>query len=571
MKKYIAVSIAMGLFAISVSAQTNDLLQDATVRAAGNYIYYARGDSAELAVTPFTQAFYPGGSTNASSLFGLHANNNYGAQGRDGDLEDTGSNATFIALSSGELVDGNDSSYVCGYIDTVSPDAFHDSRISGYFDVLIDLGAVYSIDQVNINYSDRTGGPRWGNTAADDIAYDADSQQIWIAKSLAGAAPADSDFTLFDTGTFERDANKSIESFGEAADAVNARYVVLRLAVDMVKFPSATAGIIGGMINEVQIMGGEALPDNLLEDVAVRAAGSYTYYARGDSAEQAVTPFTQAFYPGGIRSNDVNYAGLHANDNYGGSGREGVLEDTGSNGAAVPFSSGELVDGNDSTAVCGYIDTVSPDNLHDSRISGYFDILFDLGAVYSIDQVNINYSDRSGGPRWGNTLAADIAYDADSQQIWVAQSLAGATPADSDFTLYDTGTFVRDSEKAVESFGESVGSVNARYVVLRLAVDLLKSPSASAALIGGLINEVEIIGEDLQALALGKVLLTIGGTNAVFEWGGQSAATYAVQRKLNLLSGEWSNVVTGVTGLDGTVYATNSIDADSAFYRVIIQ
>src|SRR5690606_33321430 len=92
--------------------------------------------------------------------------------------------------------------------------------------------------------------------------------------------------------------------------------------------------------------------EDLTRDPAVRAAGTYTYFARGNGFRdgsgsmvplQVYRPLTKRFYPG---------VPLH-NDDKGGNDRDKDREDTGYySGTAepkpIPFESGELTDGDES-------------------------------------------------------------------------------------------------------------------------------------------------------------------------------------------------------------------------------
>lgn len=69
---------------------------------------------------------------------------------------------------------------------------------------------------------------------------------------------------------------------------------------------------------------------------------------------------------------------------------------------------------------------------------------------------------------------------------------------------------------------------------------------------------------------MGEIFIAIDGDNAVISWGGTNLLTYALQGRDVLEGGGWSNLVSGIEGVDGSMSATNSTLANEAlFYRVI--
>jgi hypothetical protein len=70
-------------------------------------------------------------------------------------------------------------------------------------------------------------------------------------------------------------------------------------------------------------------------------------------------------------------------------------------------------------------------------------------------------------------------------------------------------------------------------------------------------------------LVLGDVDISLNDTDLVFSWVGQSHGTYTLQSRTNLVGGNWSNIIDGISGLDGTVYITNSINGAAVFYRIV--
>jgi hypothetical protein len=70
---------------------------------------------------------------------------------------------------------------------------------------------------------------------------------------------------------------------------------------------------------------------------------------------------------------------------------------------------------------------------------------------------------------------------------------------------------------------------------------------------------------------IGEVSFGLAGTDAVVGWNGTNTATYAVQRRLDLAAGSWSNIVEDITGVDGVMSVTNATTEPQAFYRIILQ
>lgn len=249
MKKAGVAGAVMGL-AVATSAGTVNLVQSAELRDGGTYTYFARGDAQENPITPFTVPFFPGGQKNDDGTSeGLHASSGSGLAGRDNVHEDRGDNARPIPFARGELTDGVTTSGVYGYIDTLSPEQIIKGReIAGYFDVLIDLGKVCEVDTVNV-YQQDTRGLRWR-----DFGNAPEAQEVWTAEALADPMqPTDSDFALFAKGTFPKDSEGYVTF--ESGKPVRARYVVLHVACGTVLNPSPSAGIVGGRLSEIEVMG----------------------------------------------------------------------------------------------------------------------------------------------------------------------------------------------------------------------------------------------------------------------------------------------------------------------------
>jgi hypothetical protein len=213
---------------------------------------------------------------------------------------------------------------------------------------------------------------------------------------------------------------------------------------------------------------------NLMDNATVQANGTYTYYSGATG-----TPFTSPFYPG------PTLHGSGVGDGY----KDGSFTDSGSNGAAISIGSGELTAGT-SGNIAGWQGVVNA--------NGQFDILFNLGGLYRIGQVIINYQDMSGY-RWDAAAGA--------QQVYTAASLAAATPANADFTLYGTGT-VTGSTTANMTI-TNPGDISAQYVLLRLDVS-----AAGGSNYGGILRGVRVFGYAVPEP--GSATLLVAGLALIF-------------------------------------------------------
>ncbi len=237
-----ALAASAALAASSVFAQTSiNLTQDATVRQAGTYTYYARGNAAGETITPFTTMFYPGGE--------LHTYAGATTLGLDGTLVDNGSNGAPISFGVGELTDNSNASEVRGWINVeqVSAGTHSASPHGGQFDIVFDLGANYVITSVVVTYTDAAGW-RFRKTVAN-------TQQVFTSTgnpSLVG----DAGLTLFDTATAVGGATLGQLTF--SGTSVGAQYVIFRPEMDLAT--NIGGNSYGGYIYEVAI-NGYAIPE----------------------------------------------------------------------------------------------------------------------------------------------------------------------------------------------------------------------------------------------------------------------------------------------------------------------
>ena len=233
--------------------------------------------------------------------------------------------------------------------------------------------------------------------------------------------------------------------------------------------------------------------EDLTKDPAVRAAGTYTYYARGNGfrdagggmvALQVYRPLTKRFYPG---------VPLH-NDDKGGNDRDKEREDTGyysgtTEPKPVPFAEGELTDGDaspETSSVAGWVGVVDCTGAAPKRgnepFTGSFDILFDLGDTYIVTGAEVEYED-STGRRWTTT--------ADAQRLYTAAKLS-EPPLESDFTFMASATAEANKAGTMQFSGKEQA---ARYVLLRPDVKVEPATFGSK---GGRIMEVRIFGRKIE-------------------------------------------------------------------------
>lgn len=201
------------------------------------------------------------------------------------------------------------------------------------------------------------------------------------------------------------------------------------------------------------------------------SAGSYTYYAKGDSSFANLSDdFTTKFYPGNGGSTNAN--------------TEDNIARATSGASARSFSAGKLTDGGTNTFVTGWNDVLgtasgSSKNTASSAHDGSFYVLFDLGNVYDLSQVVITYTNASG-QRWSDGI---------SQNVYTATSFTGTI---ADFTFRGSNVFDKNSTTNLTA-DYSLTSVSARYVLLELSAEVNATGTYSA--LGGKLVEVSIMGD----------------------------------------------------------------------------
>ncbi len=215
-------------------AQLIDLTDDATVRANGTYTYYAEQTAG--AASYFTTAFYPGPSNHDSAT----------PSDRDGTRDDSVTTAAAISIGAGELTDytgttPNTGTNVSGWIGTTSYLGTSTSGNPGTFDILLNLGAVYSnISEVVVNYTD-AAGHRFTTTAnAQSVFYGVTAPDTTSGGGL----------TLFGNATAAAGTTAGNMDF-TTGSPVSAQYIDIRLNMSV---PGSGTGSAGGYINSIQVL-----------------------------------------------------------------------------------------------------------------------------------------------------------------------------------------------------------------------------------------------------------------------------------------------------------------------------
>ncbi len=72
-------------------------------------------------------------------------------------------------------------------------------------------------------------------------------------------------------------------------------------------------------------------------------------------------------------------------------------------------------------------------------------------------------------------------------------------------------------------------------------------------------------------LEIGDISLSIEGSDAIVTWNGTHGVSYALQSKGDLVVDSWSNEVSGIPGVAGTMSATSSVSSAKSFYRVVVE
>jgi len=93
---------------------------------------------------------------------------------------------------------------------------------------------------------------------------------------------------------------------------------------------------------------------------------------------------------------------------------------------------------------------------------------------------------------------------------------------------------------------------------------LLTDEQISAMFYGG-------VGAQPPVPEIGNITISSVGSDVVVSWPGSSVGTYTLQQKTYLPAASWSNLVTDIPGVDGTVSITNSATENKAFFRVMGQ
>jgi hypothetical protein len=55
------------------------------------------------------------------------------------------------------------------------------------------------------------------------------------------------------------------------------------------------------------------------------------------------------------------------------------------------------------------------------------------------------------------------------------------------------------------------------------------------------------------------------------SWTSEANGTYSVQTNINLVTGNWGTLLTGIPGIDGTIVTNTPVGPDQVFYKVITE
>jgi hypothetical protein len=234
-----------------------------------------------------------------------------------------------------------------------------------------------------------------------------------------------------------------------------------------------------------------ATPILLNTDPVVQANASYLYFNNASG-----TPFlSQAYYPAA--------AGPVALRNGDGSYTPGTIASGAVDDAWIPFPSGDLTDNNSTSYVTGWTNFTTWQT--SSRNLGPY-ILFDLGAEYSLSQVDITLTDKSG-QRW--YAGTDFP-----QRVWTATELSaapgtGTALSSSDSFWTQKVSFAASVASTTHTYQVALNSeITARYVLL-----LMQAGTVDGSNTGGIIRDVNFHGVAIpepSTAALGTALAVLG-------------------------------------------------------------
>uniref|UniRef100_UPI0035661949 glycosyl hydrolase family 95 catalytic domain-containing protein n=1 Tax=Pontiella sp. TaxID=2837462 RepID=UPI0035661949 len=93
----------------------------------------------------------------------------------------------------------------------------------------------------------------------------------------------------------------------------------------------------------------------------------------------------------------------------------------------------------------------------------------------------------------------------------------------------------------------------------------------SASPVGSIVDnfKLSIEVESEGPAEIGEIGMTVSGSALGFSWHGEAGKTYGLETTDDLVAGDWQTV-TNVTGTNGLVSLTASVDNTNAFYRVIL-
>ncbi len=194
--------------------------------------------------------------------------------------------------------------------------------------------------------------------------------------------------------------------------------------------------------------------------------------------------------------------------------------------------------------------------------NGHLTVPFNI-FVSSSSEIGVALMDDDGATTSGNVYTSGASPALDPDAGWQSVSV-----------VWD-GTAIYISVD-----GEVLGYKETTAVDLLAASDapmgiggLVRSTGSTGQYLPGSIDNIEIKGLFVApALTeISDVTVEVDGADILLSWMGDRYATYTVQRKLDLVSGSWSNVMENISGIDAVMTVTNNITEPQAFFRTIAE
>ena len=141
---------------------------------------------------------------------------------------------------------------------------------------------------------------------------------------------------------------------------------------------------------------------------------------------------------------------------------------------------------------------------------------------------------------------------------------SASTVTGSPLMPYNTSTFDQNFSadlSGISAFSNIVDSITFRFYIATPTT--FQNVGFDDIIVKGIIDDAVYVP--------GDVSIALEGTSVILSWEAYAAASYSVQSKTDLVGGTWGTTQSGLTGVTGTMYATNSMVAPACFYRVVIE